>query len=120
MRDGSRRSGGLLIVNGLNADRVAEAKFVNIKKDDMGGGDNPGKPHRIVTIALYKSMDLWKRICISSLCSCDKLSFGFFYLQLPPSASNIFFHFSNNQGATFFFFFFFFFLFLSFPSFSLQ
>ena len=41
MRDGSRRSGGLLIVNGLNADRVAEAKFVNIKKRDIGGGDDP-------------------------------------------------------------------------------
>jgi len=62
-------------------------------------------------LLISRSMDLRKITCISSLCSCDKLlfpssssSFFFFNLLLPALALNVFFSFSNHQGAVFFFF----------------
>ena len=60
---------------------------------------------------ISRSMDLWE-MCISSLCSTDKLSFpSFSIFSFLLVASNIFFCFSNHLGAVLFFF-----LHLSLPS----
>jgi hypothetical protein len=80
------------------------------------------KPFKKIKSRAYSSqdnhtryMDLWK-ICISSLCSIDKLLFStYFDLWLPPLFPNIFLCFSNHQRAVFFFH-----LLLSLPSFVLQ
>ena len=45
-----------------------------------------------------------KDLCTTSLCSIDKLPFHLFRYQIPTLAHNIFFCFSNHQGAVFFFF----------------
>ena len=58
--------------------------------------------HGLLLISRF--IDLRKITCISSLCSCDKLSFPpFFDLQLPLLAPNVFFCFSDHQGSVFVF-----------------
>ena len=41
-----------LVVGELDVDRDAEAKLVNIKEGDMGGGDGPGELNRICCLWL--------------------------------------------------------------------
>ena len=47
----------LLMVGGLDVDRGVEAKLVNIKEDNIGGGDGPVKSDRIVTVEVLKEME---------------------------------------------------------------
>ena len=44
----------LAVVVGLDVNRGAEAKIVNIKENDMGGGDSSGKLDRRVTVEALK------------------------------------------------------------------
>ena len=47
----------LLMVSGLDVDRGAEARFVNIKESDLRGGDGPGKSDWIATVKALKKME---------------------------------------------------------------
>ena len=51
----------LLVVSGLDVDGSAEVKlvnmYVNMKECDMGRGDGPGKPHRVVTVEVFKEKE---------------------------------------------------------------
>ena len=44
----------LLVVSGLDVNRSVEAKLVNIKDGDMGGGDCSGEPDKVGTVEVLK------------------------------------------------------------------